>query len=193
MLDFGFYNMDCLEGMRQFPDKYFDLAIVDPPYGIGASKMSLGAGSGVAPESGYRYKQNRLKGGGKLKDRIIQESTEWDEHPPTKEYFDELMRVSKNQIIWGGGTTLNFLRRGGLYVGIKSNLLRISRVGKWRGPRSINRQKYFIIATPDFSEKTKTSEYIRHKSPWPCISGSFNSSRTKATQFSTLTSGAHQV
>lgn len=33
MLDFGFYNMDCLEGMRQFPDKYFDLAIVDPPYG----------------------------------------------------------------------------------------------------------------------------------------------------------------
>lgn len=33
MLDFGFYNMDCLEGMRQFPDKYFDLAVVDPPYG----------------------------------------------------------------------------------------------------------------------------------------------------------------
>ena len=102
ILDFGFYNLDCMEGMRQFPDKYFDLAIVDPPYGIGASKMSLGAGSGVAPESGYRYKQNRLKGGEKLKDRIIQESTEWDEHPPTREYFDELMRVSKNQIIWGG-------------------------------------------------------------------------------------------
>ena len=35
MLDFGFYNMDCMEGMRQFPDKYFDLAIVDPPYGDG--------------------------------------------------------------------------------------------------------------------------------------------------------------
>lgn len=34
MLDFGFYNMDCMEGMKQFPDKYFDLAIVDPPYGI---------------------------------------------------------------------------------------------------------------------------------------------------------------
>ena len=33
MLDFGFYNMDCLEGMKEFPDKYFDLAIVDPPYG----------------------------------------------------------------------------------------------------------------------------------------------------------------
>lgn len=34
MLDFGFYNMDCMEGMKQFPDKYFDLAVVDPPYGI---------------------------------------------------------------------------------------------------------------------------------------------------------------
>jgi len=37
MLEFGFYNMDCMEGMKQFPDKYFDLAIVDPPYGIGES------------------------------------------------------------------------------------------------------------------------------------------------------------
>lgn len=35
MLDFGFYNLDCMEGMKQFPDKYFDLAIVDPPYGGG--------------------------------------------------------------------------------------------------------------------------------------------------------------
>lgn len=35
MLDFGFYNMDCMEGMKQFPDKFFDLAIVDPPYGSG--------------------------------------------------------------------------------------------------------------------------------------------------------------
>ena len=35
MLDFGYYNMDCMEGMKEFPDKYFDLAIVDPPYGIG--------------------------------------------------------------------------------------------------------------------------------------------------------------
>jgi len=38
MLDFGFYNMDCIEGMKQFPDKYFDLAIVDPPYGGGAKQ-----------------------------------------------------------------------------------------------------------------------------------------------------------
>lgn len=40
MLDFGFYNMDCMDGMKEFPDKYFDLAIVDPPYGSGG-KLEL--------------------------------------------------------------------------------------------------------------------------------------------------------
>jgi len=48
MLDFGYYNMDCMEGMRQFPDKYFDLAIVDPPYGINIGAQSMGVGGGVA-------------------------------------------------------------------------------------------------------------------------------------------------
>ena len=43
MLDFGFYNMDCMEGMKQFPDKYFDLAVVDPPYG-GGNTLSEGGG-----------------------------------------------------------------------------------------------------------------------------------------------------
>ena len=50
MLDFGFYNMDCMDGMKQFPDKYFDLAIVDPPYG-GVTKggyMSNQISGGVA-------------------------------------------------------------------------------------------------------------------------------------------------
>ena len=44
MLDFGFYNMDCMEGMKEFPDKYFDLAIVDPPYGIGIGGVIGGGG-----------------------------------------------------------------------------------------------------------------------------------------------------
>lgn len=43
MLDFGFFNMDCLEGMKEFPDKYFDLAIVDPPYGINIAHHKGGA------------------------------------------------------------------------------------------------------------------------------------------------------
>lgn len=49
MLDFGFYNMDCMDGMREFPDQFFDLAICDPPYGINVGQSSMSAGGGVAP------------------------------------------------------------------------------------------------------------------------------------------------
>lgn len=74
------YNMDCMEGMKQFPDKYFELAIVDPPYGIG----------------------EKFKGGatGKMNFNEIV-NKDWDK-APSKAYFDELFRVSRNQIILGG-------------------------------------------------------------------------------------------
>lgn len=85
MLDFGFYNMDCMEGMKQFPDGYFDLAIVDPPYGLLDAGMQTGGCTGVF--------KHRMFRNGAIKD--------WDK-APTKEYFDELFRVSRNQIIWGG-------------------------------------------------------------------------------------------
>lgn len=94
MLDFGFYNMDCMEGMKQFPDKYFDLAIVDPPYGIGydvkaEAKGGKQYGSSKAPNRFYH-------GGG------------WDKTTPSKDYFEELIRVSKNQVIWGGELLYRF-------------------------------------------------------------------------------------
>lgn len=89
--------------MRTFPDKHFDLAIVDPPYGISAPKMNMGAGfsDGKCYAGG---KKNRLSAGaGKLKDRKPQTmSSEWDASPPPPEYFVELRRVSKHQIIFGG-------------------------------------------------------------------------------------------
>ena len=47
MLDFGYYNMDCMDGMKQFPDKYFDLAIVDPPYGINMGHTCGVGGGGI--------------------------------------------------------------------------------------------------------------------------------------------------
>ena len=72
--------MDCMEGMRLFPDKHFGLAIVDPPYGIGVNH-SMG-----------RRKGQKCSNHKKVR---------WDSEPPTKEYFIELRRVSKNQIIWG--------------------------------------------------------------------------------------------
>jgi len=77
------YLMDCIDGMKQFPDKYFDLAVVDPPYGIDIET------------SGTYFKQFETKG--------------WDTAIPSKEYFDELKRVSKNQIVWGGNYFLEYL------------------------------------------------------------------------------------
>lgn len=86
MLDFGYYNMDCMVGMKEFPDKYFDLAVVDPQYGI-LRKLRKG-----------RLNQ----GAGKLKNRALNTmDCSWDNERPKPEYFEELFRVSKNQIIFG--------------------------------------------------------------------------------------------
>ena len=68
-------NCDCMEYMATLQDKAFELAIVDPPYGIGMSKNPV---------------------------RQLHEKKEWDNAIPNQKYFDELFRVSKNQIIWGG-------------------------------------------------------------------------------------------
>ena len=101
------YNMDCMEAMREMPDNAFDLAVVDPPYGINADKFNNGSGAskdkGVYGTS-VRCRKERLNyGRGKLASRILNQSDcFWDRMPPTKEYFDELFRVSKNQVIWGG-------------------------------------------------------------------------------------------
>lgn len=102
-------NVDCMEMMKEFPDNHFDLAIVDPPYGINAPKMSMGSNPNRKDMSGsvsvaQRLSKGRLNsGGGKLKNRLLNKSSiDWDDEIPSDEYFDELFRVSKNQIIWGG-------------------------------------------------------------------------------------------
>jgi site-specific DNA-methyltransferase (adenine-specific) len=74
------YHMDCIPGMKEYPDKYFDLAVVDPPYGIGVNH-SMGRRKGDK-KSNYK-------------------PATWDNEPPSIEYFTELFRVSKNQIVWG--------------------------------------------------------------------------------------------
>jgi site-specific DNA-methyltransferase (adenine-specific) len=74
-----FLNVDCMQLMKEMPDGFIDLAIVDPPYGINVNQMNMGSRQTVRPT-----------------DKI------WDASPPTADYFAELFRVSKNQIIWGG-------------------------------------------------------------------------------------------
>lgn len=74
------YNIDCMEYMKGIPDKFFELSIVDPPYGIGASEMTMGSGKNK------KYRKGKY----------------WDCAPPNNAYFEQLFRVSKNQIIFGG-------------------------------------------------------------------------------------------
>ena len=87
------YNSDCLEIMKGYQDNYFDLAIVDPPYGIGADVQQ-----NKAAESRIKA-QGKSKAGRGWK---LYKATNWDNATPDKEYFDELFRISKHQIIWGG-------------------------------------------------------------------------------------------
>ena len=78
------YNEDCIDVMKRYEDNYFDIAIVDPPYGIDINS------------SGTHFKEKY-------------EIKDWDKATPNDEYFKELKRVSKNQIIWGGNYFLDRL------------------------------------------------------------------------------------
>lgn len=77
---------DCMEVMKGYPDKYFDLAIVDPPYGIERFKTAQNETTGVYAKRGS-WK--------------VGDAENWNNEKPSKEYFEQLFRVSKNQIIWG--------------------------------------------------------------------------------------------
>jgi len=79
----GFYNRDCMEVMKEIPDNYFELAIVDPPYGIGEDGSKNASRGKLAVAKDYKpFHGNDLKS-------------------PDEKYFDELIRVSKNRIVWG--------------------------------------------------------------------------------------------
>ena len=90
-------NMDCLLYMKQCEDKQFDLAIVDPPYGIGMDKTHFKTKSSNAKPTEYGKK-------------------DWDNAIPSKEYFNELLRVSKNQIVWGGNYFVENLTNSSCWV-----------------------------------------------------------------------------
>jgi len=95
------YLMDCIEGMKHFPDKWFDLAVVDPPYAVGASDGNFG---------GQRKKPSRISGKTNGKHYANHNQT------PDEAYFIELFRVSKNQIIWGSNYYPQFLYHSGAIV-----------------------------------------------------------------------------
>lgn len=128
-LDFGFYNEDCLPRMKEYPDNFFDLAIVDPPYGAGFtesgeckgwfSKYHQNAESRENVEREREYTASRQynrfgnpgsrferykpcdEDGGNVGGEVHKKIIAWDV-APKQEYFEELFRISRNQIIWGG-------------------------------------------------------------------------------------------
>jgi site-specific DNA-methyltransferase (adenine-specific) len=89
------YNVDCMLFMKHVPDQFFNLVVADIPYGIGVGKMAYlkETNTKVKQKNGSRLNPNTNKKPYTLK--------EWDENPPPQEYFDELRRVSKDQIIFG--------------------------------------------------------------------------------------------
>ena len=93
------YLMDCVAGLRHYPDNYFDLAVVDPPYG------NVAVFDNCQP---LERKNERPK---KYADK------DWDKQKPLAEYWEQLFRVSKNQIVWSGNYFTNFLpeSRGWIY------------------------------------------------------------------------------
>jgi len=87
------YNIDCMEYMSTLPDKAFQLAIVDPPYGIDAGINIQTGDHGVVQKNGKVINVRRVGDAYKIK--------EWDSKSPSIDYFNELYRVSSRQIIWG--------------------------------------------------------------------------------------------
>ena len=81
--------MDLETGLPSYPDNFFDLAIVDPPYGIGASTNTF-------------LRKGKQTGKSLCKSGVKYDAKKWDNKTPTINYFDELRRVSQNQIVWGG-------------------------------------------------------------------------------------------
>lgn len=95
---------DCMDVMREIPDKYFELAIVDPPYGIGEDSDKI-----------KEYNKTSCKS---WKNRKPKEYTKknWDNTTPNESYFNELFRISQNQIIWGGNYFTEYLYPSGSWI-----------------------------------------------------------------------------
>lgn len=89
-----FFNCDNMEFMKEVEDKEYAISLVDPPYGISANKMTLGNG----------------------KKKIYRGLNNWDNEIPKAEYFKELFRVSKNQVVWGGNYMTEYLKPTGAWL-----------------------------------------------------------------------------
>ena len=93
------WNIDCMKFMKDIPDNYYELCICDPPYGIGTSKIKNWSTSDKCFSKSNEYTVK-----------------EWDNAIPEKAYFEELLRISENQIIWGGNYFANLLENSSCWI-----------------------------------------------------------------------------
>lgn len=98
------YNMDCMQAMQEMPDNNFDLAIVDPPYGIGMDKEII-KDYNLIPSNKWAIPKSKEY-----------TKKDWDKNRPSSEYFKELLRVSRYQIIWGGNYFTDYLKPSGSWI-----------------------------------------------------------------------------
>ena len=97
---------DCLEVMKEMEDNSVDLVLTDPPYGIGASNDSRMSGFYTVNLGGKKTKVQAKN----------YKKSDWDSFKPTKEYFDEIIRISKNQIIFGGNYFIEYLKNSSCWL-----------------------------------------------------------------------------
>ena len=135
-----------MQGMKEFPDKYFDLAIVDPPYGININ-CSIG----------------RRKGDKKSE----YPKAYWDNEIPNEKYFEELFRVSKKQIIWGGAITFIFPPQNALFFGEnrKFQKMLVCECANMRRLILTELQKSGLEC------QMRKTEYTQHKNQLHCTNG----------------------
>jgi len=107
------YNMDCLQFMRTLPDKCIDLCLTDPPYGIGEDGGKNHNRGSLQDAEKFKGSKNTTGAGIESTKFTIKK---WDKEKPSKEIFDEILRISKNQVIFGGNYFLEYLRNTSCFI-----------------------------------------------------------------------------
>ena len=142
------YNVDCMEYMKTVPDKYFDLAVVDPPYGI---------------EKGFK-ENSRIRKYGQMETV--------NDRKPTAEYFEQLFRVSKNQIIFGYNHLSDMFPPTKEFIfWYNHNPVASYSDGELAWTSFKKQQNVLIIRFLVLLELTLMVVFIRHKNLLPCIHG----------------------
>ena len=156
------FNEDCIEGMARYPDKYFDLAVVDPPYGI---ENAFSASS-------------RIRKYGQMKTV--------NEEKPQLGYFEELFRVSKNQIVWGYNHLSNILPTTKEFIfWYKHQPVASYSDGELAWTSFKKTAKCFDYPFLAESGQTKTAEFIQRKSRLRCTHGYSKTTPNREIKFLT--------